>query len=149
MKDKCTLTLNDEETVKTAAISPELHTEWITFRTLLAKKPEDSIALQLKSSSQMKCWLQCSQTYKMVAIGLTLLVSTASVERSFTQMKKIKTRLRNSLTEGRLTHLMRIAIQSPDQLTVDEIEVILDIWNRKLNPVNNYRNNYSSLCCNS
>ena len=42
------LTLNDEETAKTAVISPAVHTEWITFRTLLAKKPEDSIALQLK-----------------------------------------------------------------------------------------------------
>ena len=27
--------------------------------------------------------------------------------------------------------LMRIASESPDQLTQDEIEVILDIWNRK------------------
>ena len=44
-KDKFALTLNDEETVEMAVISPEVHTEWITFRTLLAKKPEDSIAL--------------------------------------------------------------------------------------------------------
>ena len=44
-KDKFALTWNDEETVKTAVISPEVHTEWITFRTLLAKKPENSIAL--------------------------------------------------------------------------------------------------------
>ena len=40
--------LSDEETVKTAVISPEVHTEWITFHALLAKKPEDIIALQLK-----------------------------------------------------------------------------------------------------
>ena len=33
-KDKCALTLNDEETVKTAVISPEVHTEWITFRSI-------------------------------------------------------------------------------------------------------------------
>ena len=32
-KDKFALTLNDEETVKTAVISPEVHTEWITFHT--------------------------------------------------------------------------------------------------------------------
>ena len=47
-KDKFSLTLNDEETVKNAVISPKEHTEWITFRTLLAKKTEESIALQLK-----------------------------------------------------------------------------------------------------
>ena len=62
-EDKFALSL-DEETVKTAVISPKLHTEWISFHTLLAKKPEESIALQLESLSQMKCWLQCSQTYK-------------------------------------------------------------------------------------
>ena len=47
-KDKFALTLNDEETVKTAVISPEMHTEWITFRTLLAKNPEDSIVYREK-----------------------------------------------------------------------------------------------------
>ena len=30
-KDEFALTLNDEETVKTAVISPEVLTEWITF----------------------------------------------------------------------------------------------------------------------
>ena len=43
VKDKFALTLN-EETVKTAVISPEVNTEWITLRTSLAKKPQDSIA---------------------------------------------------------------------------------------------------------
>ena len=43
---KVALTLNDEETVKTAVIFPLVHTERITFYTLLAKKLEDSIALQ-------------------------------------------------------------------------------------------------------
>ena len=77
----------------------------------------------------MKCWLPNLQ--KIASIGLTLPVSTATVERSFSQMKLIKTRLRNSLTEGRLTQLMRIAMEPPDQLREDEIEVILDNWNRK------------------
>ena len=36
-KDKFALTLNDEETVKTAVISPKMLTEWITFHTALAK----------------------------------------------------------------------------------------------------------------
>ena len=67
---------------------------------------------------------------KIASIALIVPVSTASVERSFSQMKLIKTCLRNSPTEGRLTQLMRIAEPS-DQLTEDEIEVILDIWNRK------------------
>ena len=67
----------------------------------------------------------------IASIGLTLPVSTVSVERSFTQIKLIETRLRNPLTDGWLIQLMRIAIESPDQLIEDEIEVILDFWNRK------------------
>ena len=53
---------------------------------------------------------------KIASIGLTLPVSTASVEKSFSQMKLIKTRLQNSLTEDMLTQLMRIAMEPPDQL---------------------------------
>ena len=63
-KGKFALSLNEEETVKTAVIFPEVHTEWITFRTLLAKKPEDSIALQLKELITNEMLVQCSQTYK-------------------------------------------------------------------------------------
>ena len=64
-KDKFALTLNDKETVMTAVISPEVHTEWITFHAFLAKKPEDIIALQLELITKlMKCWLQCYQTSK-------------------------------------------------------------------------------------
>ncbi len=93
-KGKCALSLNDDETVKTAVISPEVHTEWITSRTLLAKKPEESIALQLKelitNETQVTMF---PNLQKIASIGLTLPLSTASVERSFSPMKLIKTRL--------------------------------------------------------
>ena len=95
-KDKPALTLNDEETMKLAIITSEVHSEWMTFRTLLAKKPAESTTLQLKELI----------TNDMLVIGLTIPVSTASVERSFSQMKLIKTRLRNSLSKGTLTQLM-------------------------------------------
>ena len=120
-KDKPALTLNDEETMKLAIITSEVHSEWMTFRTLLAKKPAESTTLQLKELI----------TNDMLVIGLTIPVSTASVERSFSQMKLIKTRLRNSLSKGTLTQLMRIAIESPEKITEDQLQEILDIWNKK------------------
>ena len=119
----------------------------LTFLTFLAKKPEDSIALQLKELITNEILVTLFPNLQMIAsISLTLPVSTASVERSFSQVKLIKTCLRNSLTDDRLTQLMRIAIKSPEQLTEDEIEVTLDIEqetsrNIYLNPANNYRNN--------
>ena len=104
-KDKFALTLNDDETetVRTAVISSEVHSEWITFRTLLAKKPEDSIALQLKELITKEMLVTMFPNLQIASIRLMLPVSTASVEKSFSQMKLIKTCLRNSLTEGRLT----------------------------------------------
>ena len=46
-------------------------------------------------------------------------------------MKLIKTRLRSSLNEGRLSQLMKIAIESPEKLEDSDLEEILDVWHRK------------------
>ena len=46
-------------------------------------------------------------------------------------MKLIKTRLRNSLSDRSLSHLMKIAIEAPDNLSDSDLEEILRIWNRK------------------
>ena len=40
-------------------------------------------------------------------------VGTATVERSFSQMKLIKTRLRSRLSDSNLEHLMKISIEDP------------------------------------
>ena len=85
-KDKFALTLNDE-TVKTAVIFPKVLIEWITYHTLLAKKHEDSIALQLEEliTNEMLV-IMFSNLQKSVSISLILPVSTASIENGFLQM---------------------------------------------------------------
>ena len=67
---------------------------------------------------------------KIGAICLSIPVTTASVERSFSQMKLIKTRLRSSLNDKSLSNLMKIALESPDKLTDSHLEVV-NVWNRK------------------
>ena len=47
-------------------------------------------------------------------ISLSIPVSTTSVERSFSQMKRLKTRLRNHLSDSSLLHLMKIVIEAPN-----------------------------------
>ena len=37
-KDKPALTLNEEEIMKSAVITPDVQTEWITFRTYITSK---------------------------------------------------------------------------------------------------------------
>ena len=64
-------------------------------------------------------------------ICLTIPVGTVSVKRSLSQMKMIKTRLRNRLGDTNLSHLMKIAKESPQTLSDKELEQIVDIWSRK------------------
>ena len=65
--------------------------------------------------------------FKLINIMLTLPVGTATVERSFSQMKMIKTRLRNGLNDTNLKRLMRIEIEGPEMKLVDFDEV-LDVF---------------------
>ena len=56
----------------------------------------------------------------------------ASVERSFSQMKMIKTRLRNRIGGKSLSHLMKISIESPEKLSDSDLENVVDVWNRRI-----------------
>ena len=68
---------------------------------------------------------------KIGAICISIPVTTASVERSFSQIKLIKTYLRSSLNDKSLSNLMKIALESPVELTGSHLEEIVDIWSRK------------------
>ena len=100
-------------------ITSDITTEWKTYRQLPVNKPEDNMKLQLKeiaSNDMLKTLF--SNLSKLATICLSIPVATASVERSFSQMKLIKMRLRSSLNDKSLSHLMKIAIESPAELTV-------------------------------
>ena len=154
-KGKFALTLNDDETLKQLSYPPEEHTEWITFRTLQAKKPEDSIALQLNELITKEMLVTMFPNFqKIAAIGLTLPVSTTSVERISPIWNQSK-------------HAYKISYKKQAHPGNEYCHWVprstYRWWNRShhgyleqetskniyLNPVNNYRNNYSSLCCNS
>ena len=47
-------------------------------------------------------------------------IGTASVERSFSQMKLIKTRLRNRIGQSSLSYLMKTAIETSEKLTDED-----------------------------
>jgi len=69
--------------------------------------------------------------HKMASIGLTIPVSTASVERSFSQMKLIKTRLHNALSDCSLSLLIKIAIEAPEVPSGSDLDEIVNVWQRK------------------
>ena len=105
-EDRDTETVDDEETMKRAMICTEILTEWKTFHQLLVKRSCDTTASQLKelvSSDMLKAMFP--NLHKIASIDLTIPVSTASVERSYSQMKLIKTHLRNALCDCSLSIL--------------------------------------------
>lgn len=59
--------------------------------------------------------------YMLLKIAVTLPVSSASTERSFSKLKIIKTRLRSTMAESRLEGLMRIACEQDVPINTDEV----------------------------
>ena len=66
------------------------------------------------------------ETFKMMNIFLALPIGTAWVERSFSHLKLIKTRLRSRLSDSSVVQLMRISIEGPE-IDAEEFEEILEI----------------------
>ena len=115
-----------------ALISCELHTEWKTFRHFLAKKTKDDMKTQLKElATNEMLETMFLNLNRLAKICLSIPVGTASVKISFSQMKMIKTRLENRIGESSLSFMMKIAIESPEKLTDNDLENIIDVQNRK------------------
>ena len=125
-------TIVGDEYVRPAFVSSDLPTEWKTFRRYITNQPKEDMNKQLKElSTSSMLEIMCPGLSTLANVCLTIPVGTASVERSFSQMKMIKTRLRSRLGEDNLSHLMKIAIESPEILSDEELEEIVDVWNRK------------------
>ena len=113
-------------------ISSDLSTEWKTYRRYITQQPKENMKVQLKELTTNDMLKTMFPDLNVLAgVCLTIPVGTASVERSFSQMKMIKTRLRNRLKDTSLFFLMKIAIESPETLLDKDLDDIINIWNRK------------------
>ena len=129
---KTATALDGEEFQKPALITDRVHAEWTTFRHYIAKEPKEDMSSQLNNlltNDMLKTMFPNLHTLANICMALP--VGTASVERSFSQMKMIKTRLRNRLNEKSLSYLMKISIESPQNLTDEDLEMMIEIWSRK------------------
>ena len=70
------------------------------------------------------------ETWNLLNILMAFPVGTASVERSFSEMKLIKFCLHSRLSHSNLEHLMKIAIEGP-QLTDVDFDRMLDTFKQK------------------
>ena len=125
-------TVHGVQFVKERIISLDVSTEWKTYRQLLSKQPKDNLKTQLEELATNDTLIALlTNLHKLACCYLSLPIDTASVERSFSQMNLIKTRLRNRIGELSLSHLMKIAIESPETLSDSDLEEVVTIWNRK------------------
>ena len=100
-------------------------TEWKMYRQLLSKQPKDNLKTQLQELATKDTLIALlPNLHKLACCCLSFPIGTASVERSFSQMKLIKTRLRNRLGELSLSRLMKIAIEFPETLFDRDLEVV-------------------------
>jgi len=119
-------TADGDKYTKEALIFPEIQTEWKTFRSYLSKQPKETLYLQLTeltTSDMLRVMFPNIST--LANICLSIPVSTASVERSFSQMKLIKTRIRNRIGQSGLSYLMKIAIETPEKLSDSDLDATI------------------------
>ena len=85
-------TVVGDEYVRSAFVSSHLPTEWKTFRRYITNQPKEDINKQLKElSTSSMLEIMCPGLSTLANVCMTIPVGTASVERSFSQMKMIKT----------------------------------------------------------
>ena len=95
----------------------------------MAMKPKENMKSQLTDMiSNDMLTTMFPYLHTIDTISLSILVATASVERSFSQMKLIETKVCSHLKDTSLSHLMKIAIDSPEKLTDSVLDERAEVW---------------------
>ena len=111
---KAAKTLAGVECTKEPIVSDETMIEWKNYRRFLAQHPKEKITTQLQELATNDMMEAMYPSLRALAtICLTMPVTTASVDRSFSQMK------------------LKVAIESPKHSSDQDLEQIIDVWNRK------------------
>ena len=106
----------------------DTESEWKLFRRLIFVQHQDSSLQQVLSALLSSADIAAAfpNLAELAAVLIVLPVTTATVERTFSSMKLIKTRLRSRMGESTLEHAMRICIEGPDQLPNRTLEAVID-----------------------
>ena len=114
----------------------ELHGEWHFFKraffqekkVMMEKNTSPPSLQDIKGTMETSYTCIFPETFKMMNFFLAFPICTASVERSFSHLIMIKTRLCSHLSECSVAQLMRISIEGPE-LDAAEFEEMLEIFN--------------------
>ena len=97
---------------------------------MMGKKHQPSIFARHKRCMETSYACMFPETFKMMNIFLALPIGTASVKRSFSHLKMIKTWLCSRLSDCGVAQLMRISIEGP-KIDAVEFEEILEIFKER------------------
>ena len=127
------LKFDGKEAVSQLDVDPvEAESEWKLFRRIIFKQYSQRSLHDVLSTLTGKDDIKAGfpNLSKLAAILEILPVTTATVERSFSSMTLIKTRLRSRMGEEILEHAMRIFTEGPECLPDETLEEIIENYKK-------------------
>jgi hypothetical protein len=100
----------------------DIELELIHAKELLKNKPLDSISDVIDQLIPLH--IAFPNLLKQLHIALTLSVSSAACERTFSSLKRVKTYLRSTMSDERLTNLALLTIEKDLTVTLSLEDVI-------------------------
>ena len=104
--------------------------EWKIFRRIMfakfKKETSPTVLRNVLASDTLSAGFP--NLVKLASIAVVLPVTTATVERTFSDIKMVKTRLRSRLGEDTLDYALRICIEGPETLDDETLECIISHW---------------------
>ena len=114
-------------------VAEQAEAEWKIFRRVMFVQFR-STGLENVTSNLLTNPTLCAgfpNLVRLASLSLVLPVTTSTVERSFSDMKLTKTRLRSRLGEDTLDQTLRLCIEGSPTLSDEELDSIVRNWKQQ------------------
>ena len=103
-----------------------METELTSFVNEFKKEIEDKTSVLEIVSLMLESRVSSSfpEAYKLLVLFVTIPVTVATAERSFSKLKLIKTYLRSKISQERLDNLAVLSIENAEAKSIDKAELI-------------------------
>ena len=113
-----------DELIDTTLLSSQCHTAKAFLELEMKEDVEEEKNIMLALTRLKTMSVAFSEVIKLFKIAATIPVSTASNERLFSVLKRVKTYLRTTMSDDRLTNLMLMAVEPAVVKSLDADELV-------------------------